>query len=90
MAAQPAREDRWRTGRRTCLTIRRNRLGFVGAPAPVVPFVTAACPGCAPNRSCKETPMKGLDQKKSDKKKPAKTMKEKRAEKQQKKAAKGR
>jgi hypothetical protein len=34
-------------------------------------------------------PMKGLNQKKSDKKKPAKTMKEKRAEKQAKKAAKG-
>jgi hypothetical protein len=35
-------------------------------------------------------PMKGMNQKKTDKKKPAKTMKEKRAEKQSKKAAKGR
>ena len=54
----------------------------------------AACNG-SPARGVRksilqEIPMKGLDQKKSDKKKPAKTMKEKRAEKQSKKAAKGR
>jgi len=40
-------------------------------------------------RTSTEVPMKGLNQKKSEKKKPAKTMKEKRAEKQAKKAAKG-
>jgi hypothetical protein len=57
-----------------------------------MPVADASVPaGCrrAEDRDCKEIPMKGLNQKKSDKKKPAKTMKEKRAEKQQKKAAKG-
>jgi hypothetical protein len=44
---------------------------------------------CAGNPNREEIPMKGLNQKKSEKKKPAKTMKEKRAEKQSKKAAKG-